>query len=168
MKSFFGGLIVLALILAASSWVAAGDEEKKAVVPEKEQREQLLKTVGSLAAANLYQSYLNIGLIADGKAEGTYEEKDIQQILGSVVSLLESQDKQLEAVSKFDLPKEDQDAIDNMRKLSTLLHKQSDDLQEFWKTGTKASSQRYEKNRKEAWEGISKLLGLDKPKPKSN
>src|SRR5437016_2780298 len=77
----------------------------KDAAPDKEAQRLLLETVGTLAGAHLYQSYLNIGFIADGKTEGTYQEKDIQQILGSVTALMESLDKKLDLVAKLDLSK---------------------------------------------------------------
>src|SRR4051794_11911775 len=43
---------------------------------------QLLETVDLLASVQLYQTYLNIGFLADGRAEGTYEDDDAKRILG--------------------------------------------------------------------------------------
>src|SRR5262249_32377339 len=97
-----------------------------------------------------------------GRAEGVYQEKDIQQILNSVLSLMDTLDKQMDKVSKLDLNKEDRDGVAQIRKLSGMLRQQADELQAFWKTGDKERGAKYEKLRKDAWEGISKMLGLDK------
>jgi len=162
MRWGWGGMI-LALVLIGSSSVAWLSAQEKA--PAKKDavsdREVLLETLGALAGAQLYQSYLNIGFIADGKAEGTYEEKDIQQILSSVLTLMEALDKKLDQVGKLDLSKDDREGIAEIRKLSGLLRLQADELQAFWKTGDKARADKYEKTRQQAWEGISKLLGLE-------
>lgn len=162
MESRFVNMLVLALALAgigAVPWLSAQDKGKKEAVADKD-REQLLRTVGALSAGQLYQTYLNIGFMADGKAEGVYEEKDIQQIMGSVVSLMDTLDKELEKVAKLDLTKEDREAVDQFKKLSGLLRTQADELQAFWKTGDKDRGAKYEKVRQEAWQGISKLLDL--------
>ena len=155
-------LLALLLIGSGPAWLSAQDKStapKKEAVSDKETL--LLETLGALAGAQLYQSYLNIGFIADGRAEGTYEEKDIQQILSSVLTLMEALDKKLDQVGKLDLSKDDREGIAEIRKLSGLLRLQADELQAFWKTGDKARADKYEKTRKEAWAGISKLLGLE-------
>jgi glutamine synthetase type III len=158
------GLLLLGGVLA---WWSAGSgpaaaQDKKEPPSDKEARDQLLEAVGVLSAAQLYQGYLNIGFVADGKAEGTYEEKDAKQILGAVLSLLDTLDKQLEKVGKLDLDKADREGVDQIRKLSGQLRDQGKELQAFWATGSKERAAAYEKIRKESWAGISKLLGFDK------
>src|SRR5207237_7148700 len=49
-----------------------GDPAKPENANTAQERRQLLEAVGALTAANCYQTYLNIGLIADGKAKGAY------------------------------------------------------------------------------------------------
>ena len=60
--------------------MARADETPK---PDKKESANavLLQTVGSLAATHLYQTYLNIGFIADAKVEGSYEEKQAKELL---------------------------------------------------------------------------------------
>jgi hypothetical protein len=160
-------LIVVALLLIGSGWSRHLSAQNEAPAPDKKDaadkdtRFLLLETLGSLAGSQLYQSYLNIGFIADGKAEGTYEEADIQQILHSVLALMDTLDKKLDQLLKLDLNKDDRESIQEIRRLSKLLRQQADELQAYWKSGDKATGDKYEKARKEAWAGISKLLGLD-------
>jgi hypothetical protein len=166
MRGFWGGAVLL-LVGGLLAWWPAGSrpavaQDKKEAPSDKEARDQLLETVGVLAASQLYQGYLNIGFVADGKAEGTYEEKDAKQILGSVLSLLDTLDRQLEKVGKLDLDRADREGVEQIRKLSGQLHDQGKELQAFWTTGNKERGAAYEKIRKESWDGISKLLGLDK------
>jgi hypothetical protein len=165
-RRFVGCVLVLVLVALALLWQfgqrSAIAEDKKEPPTDKEAHDQLLETVGVLAASQLYQGYLNIGFVADGKAEGTYEEKDAKQILNSVLALLDTLDKQMEKVGKLDLNKQDREGVEQIRKLSGLLHDQGKELQAFWTTGNKERGAAYEKIRKESWDGISKLLGLDK------
>src|SRR5438552_14730240 len=51
------------------------------------ERRQLLETVGTLTAAHCYQTYVNIGLLADARAKGTYADKDASKVLDSVLTL---------------------------------------------------------------------------------
>jgi hypothetical protein len=140
----------------------AAEAERKEPAGDKADRQQLLQAVGLLAASHLYQAYLNIGFMADGKAEGTYTEKDIKEILGTVLALLDGLDKQLDKVGKQELTKEDRQALDEIRRLAGLLQEQGKELQAFWSTGDKSHGDRYEKLRQEAWQGISKLMKLEK------
>src|SRR5207302_3069662 len=85
------------------------------------------ETLGVLTAAHCYQTYVNIGLIADGKDKGVYTGKDAQKVLDSVVSLLESVDGKLSALGKLDLDEQDRASLDRLRVLSDLLRQQGKD-----------------------------------------
>src|SRR5205823_3882058 len=47
------------------------------------ERGRLLEAVGCLTSAHCFQTYLNIGFIADGKAKGTYTDADARKVLDS-------------------------------------------------------------------------------------
>jgi coenzyme F420-reducing hydrogenase alpha subunit len=120
----------------------------------------LLQTIGALAGTHLYQTYLNIGLIADAKAENSYDEKQAKELLASVLKMTELVDKQLDKVDKLELSKEDRQALEVLRKIQKKLKDQADELQAFWKTGDKEHGEKYEAIRKEAWQAIRTLLAL--------
>jgi hypothetical protein len=132
-----------------------GDAAKE--LPE---RRQLLEILGALTASHSYQTYLNIGLIADGKAKGTYTEKDAYKLLDSVLALVSSVDRKLAALDRIDLDKEDRASLDQMRNLSLLLRKQAKELQIFWDTGREEDAAQYENVRKDTWATLSKLMGI--------
>ncbi len=162
-RSFlWAALLGVVAIRQPLSAVGADDKQPPAPLPAKEERVLLLQTVGLLSAAQVYQAYLNIGFLADGKANGTYEEKDIQQIMASVSNLLSATDKQLDQFAKVEMSRADRDGMERIRKLSALVRQQGEELQAFWKTGDKERGVKYEKLRQEAWVGISDLLSLDK------
>lgn len=123
----------------------------------------LSETVGLLSGLHLYQTYLNIGMLADCKAEGIYPERDAMLLLASVMSPLEKIDKQLEKIVKRISDKNDREALDRVRRLIGLLQEEGKQLQLFWETGKAEHSTKYEAARKEAWEGVSKLLGIQEP-----
>jgi hypothetical protein len=124
------------------------------------ERRQLLEVLGALTASHCYQTYLNIGLIADGKANGTYTEKDAYKLLDSVLALVSSVDRKLAALDRIDLEKEDCASLEQMRTLSILLRKQAKDLQAFWDTGKEEDAARYESVRKDSWAALSRLTGV--------
>jgi hypothetical protein len=124
-------------------------------------RRLLLETIGALTASHSYQTYLNIGLIADGKTKGNYSERDANKILDSVISLLDTVDRKLADLAKLDLEKEDRISLDQMRRLSALLRQQGKVLQTYWDTGRDDDAAKYENARKDSWAVIGKILGIE-------
>ena len=77
-------------------------------------------------------------------------------------ALIEASDKNLEKISKLDMAREDRVALNKLRNLNSLVRRQAVILQDFWTNNNKDYSTSYERLRKESWEGISKLLKLNK------
>lgn len=121
----------------------------------------LSETVGLLSGLQLYQTYLNVGMLADARAEGLYEASELAQLLGSVVVPLDTVDKQLAKVAALKgLSKEDATAITRMRKITGLLKQQGKSLQAFWDTGVEDHGKKYEDSRQAAWKELDDLLEL--------
>jgi hypothetical protein len=121
---------------------------------------QLLETVGTLTAAHCYQGYINISLLSDARAKGTYTDKEASRLLDSVLSVVDSVDRKLAALARTDLDREDRDCLEQMRDLSDLLHQQGRQLQTFWDSGKEADAAKYEEIRKDSWAAISRLMGM--------
>jgi hypothetical protein len=122
-------------------------------------RRRLLETVGVLTAAHCYQTYLSLGLIADGKDKAVYSSKEAYKLLDSVLALVDSVDQKLAGLTRIDLDKEDQDSLEQMRVLAGLLRQQAKALAGFWDSGREEDVARYESVRKDAWAAISRLTG---------
>ena len=124
----------------------------------------LTETVGLLAGVQLYQTYLNIGLLADARAEGTYETGDVELLLQSVYKPLVIVEKQLEKVGKLKgMTKEDTEALGHLTNIAGLLRQQGEELTAFWDSGEEAKGKKYEVTRQKSWTEIEALLDL-KPK----
>src|SRR5262249_14169806 len=138
------------------------DAPKPGGIPKKvdAERAQLLETVGCLTAAHYFQTYLNIGFIAEGKAKGTYTDSDARKVLDSVLSLLNSTDARLDALARIDLDKDDRERLEQLRAASALLRQQGKELQAYWETGKDENAAKYESLRKNAWATIGKLMGI--------
>ncbi len=119
-----------------------------------------LQTIGTLTAAHYFQTYLNIGFIADGKGKGTIANEEARKLLRSVLSVVDSVDRQLETLGKRTLDKEDRDSLEQMRAVSALLRQQSRELQTYWDSGQDQDAARYETLRKHSYAAISKLMGI--------
>jgi hypothetical protein len=138
----------------------APDVKADAAPKGSDDRRIYLETIGTLTASHCYQTYLNIGLIADGKSKGNYSEKDAYKVLDSVLSLLDTVDRKLGQLAKLDLEKEDRTSLEQMRKLSALLRQQGKVLQTYWESGRDDDAAKYEDVRKDSWAVIGKLLGI--------
>jgi hypothetical protein len=151
------------LTLTASSGFAQPAAPAKTAA---EENGVLLETVGLLAGHQLYQTYLNIGLLADAAAEEVYEPEEAVQLLGSVVGPLEKIEKQLEKVAALKLTKDDAAAVLRMKKIAGLLRSQGKSLQSYWDTGAAEHNTKYEEVRQAAWKELNDLLDLE-PKKKN-
>jgi hypothetical protein len=160
--------IVAAMALLAPMATAAerGADSEKSQATATDANGQLAETVGVLAGLHLYQTYLNIGFIADGRAEGTYQEQDARQLLASVLAPLDQVDQQLEKVGKLVQDKKDRETAEKVRRLAALLRRQGKELETFWSTEKESDGAKYEATRKRAWDEISSLLALRGAPPK--
>ena len=130
--------------------------------PQAQTQFQLLETIGAVSGASLYQAYLTIGLLADAKEEGVYELKDAQGILATLDTLLAANTRKLQALGKLDtVGKNDRQTLSRLGDLHALLARQGRELQAYWKSGNPKDAEKYEATRKEAWKGISALLGVE-------
>jgi hypothetical protein len=158
-------MLVAATVGCKRSQETPSDEKQTSAgaLPESRETQKgddkvlMLETIGTLAATNLYQTYLNIGFIADGEVEGIIEEQEALELLASVQSRMEMTGRQLDRLAKLDLSADDRRALENLRKVHGRLKDQADALESLWLTGDQDHGDRYEQNRKEAWEAISKL-----------
>ena len=149
------------VVVAAAEPAAPREAPKPAVVPAKasEDRARLLEALGTLTAAHYFQTYLNIGFIADGKTRGTYTDRDARKVLDSVLSLVNSTERKLEALEKIDLSSGDRARLVELQAVSALLRQQGKELQAWWDAGKDENAARYEALRQSAWAAILKLMG---------
>src|SRR5262245_59713652 len=124
-------------------------------------RAQLTETVGLLSGLYLYQTYLNVGLLADGKAERLYDEKAARAVLKSVLTPLDAVHNQLSRIGAMAETAADRDAAARLLHVVGLLRRQGQELVTFWDTGRAGDGARYEATRQEAWRQLSALLKLD-------
>jgi hypothetical protein len=69
--------------------------------------DRLLETRGCQSAVHLYQSYLNIGLIADAVEHETCTHADGLKMLNTVAALMDVVDRQFDRLNRSDLPPAD-------------------------------------------------------------
>jgi len=162
-----GGGALLLIVAAGSVFFSSGpnapppsnDKPVPAATP-KTANDRMLETLGGLSAAHLYQSYLNIGLVADAVEKDTYTAAHASQMLTTVSGLMDVVDKQLERLAKMDLGADDKRDVQRIRAISSLMRVQIASLQAFWLTNDQQHAVRYHQTREKAWAGLSEVLGL--------
>src|SRR5262245_33325331 len=137
-------------------------EKPPVAKPPADPRAQLTETVGLLSGLYLYQTYLTIGLLADGKAERLYDDRAARAVLATVLPPLDAVDRQLARVSALAGTVPDRQAAERLRGVAGLLRRQGQELIAFWDSGRPAAGARYEATRQEAWRQLNALLGLDR------
>ena len=125
---------------------------------------RLIESVGSLCAVQLYQSYLNVGLLADGVEHEAYSKADAAQILSTIVTLSQTVDGQLQKLADSGLENDDKKALDRVRKASALVRTQAAHLQSFWSSGEKNHIDDYQRLRQQCWQELRSILGLPEEK----
>ena len=124
------------------------------------QQAGFLEALGGLSAAHLYQSHLNLGLLADGVESETYTIEEAQKNLKSVVELMTQVDGQLAKITKTGLDAADQASIKEIQAIAALLHLQADSLKAYWASGERDEAEQFQRARKTTWVGLSDVLGF--------
>src|SRR5262249_1785088 len=114
-----------------------------------------------LTVGHLYQGYLNIGLLADGREGGAFEKAEAVQVLGEVTNTLQIVDRQLAKLLEQGLDSEDQKDVQHVRKLGSLLRVQARELKAYWDNPDEEQKRKYRKAREAAWAGIERMLEGD-------
>jgi hypothetical protein len=134
--------------------------------PQTPPRERSLETVGGLSAAHLYQSYLNIGLLADAAENDVYSDADAKKLLATILAWMDNIDGQLTRLTESGLDPDNQKSVARVRQVAALLRTQARELRAYWDTadsdtaGKKDHETKFHKAREEAWTGIKDLLGI--------
>ncbi len=76
--------------------------------------DRLLSALGGLSAAHLYQTYLNIGMLADGVEGEVYTAEEGLKLLDTVTAMIATVDAQLARLRSANLKAEDQQALDRL------------------------------------------------------
>src|SRR5207248_1450013 len=113
------------------------------------------------SGAHVYQTYLNIGLLADGVESEAYTKAEAEQMLTTVGGMIEMVDRELDRLAELDLSEAEKAGIEVIQNLTVLLRRQGNALRAYWTTGEREQITRYQKAREMTWAELSELLGLE-------
>jgi hypothetical protein len=117
------------------------------------------ETLDSLVGVHLYQSYLNIGVLADATEGDVYTPAEANKLLDRVTALMDNVDRQLTRLEEAGKIR-DSKSLERGRRLAALLRAQAKELRQYWATDGEEHAKRYHNARAEAWAGITELLGI--------
>jgi hypothetical protein len=129
--------------------------------PDTAMKDMALEAMGGLSAANLYQSYLTIGLLADGVASKAFTVEGAANTLKIVASCLTLVDNKLAKLDKMSLDPDDHASLQQIKAVTALMRIQTHALETFWATGKTEHGDAYQRARKATWTGLSKVLGVE-------
>ena len=155
--ALFAAASLFLLYAGSSSFTVGQDIAPKAIDPN----ETLLEAIGTIGGVQLYQTYLNIGFIADGHGQGIYSEEEARELLATVIVPLDRIAKQFDSVKRVAADQDDKKALERLAKISAILKDEGARLTAFWTTGTDEDANRFEKTRQQAWKEISSFLQLE-------
>jgi len=172
---FIRGLAIMAVIALPTGLLAQQPPLKTPPMPAKtapvlakaapatadETHNILIESVGLFGGLQLYNTYLNIGLLADAMSLELYESGDVYQLLGSVILPVERVEIQLDKLKKIKLSDDDQKALAQMKKIASLLKTQGKELEAYWENGFSENAEKYEASRKAAYKELNDLLELE-------
>jgi len=123
---------------------------------------QLIATIGVLSAGHLYQSYLNIGLLADGVAKGGHAVDQANPLLDSILSVIETYDRELTRCSSARLADEDRQTMNRLKQANLKLLAQGQALKKYWAQEDVRLAEKqleaYEASRVAAWQAVREIL----------
>ena len=113
-----------------------------------------LETVGLLAGVHLYQTHLNIGLLADAAESDVYTTEEANKLLDGVVAMMDTVDMELAGAP-------DRDASQKARDVAGLLRTEAAELRAYWDNGDQDHVDRFHKAREQAWAGVKTFLHIE-------
>lgn len=121
---------------------------------------ECLEALGSLSVAHLYQTHLNLGLLADGVESGAYTIAEAEESLKPVVDLMTQVDARLAKIAKSELPADDRRALEQVQAVSALMRLQADALRAYWAKSETQRAEDFQAARKASWDGLAKVMGI--------
>jgi hypothetical protein len=123
---------------------------------------QLLSTIGVLSAGHLYQSYLNIGMLSDAVSKGHYDVSQGGPLLDSIISVIETYDRELTRCSSARVGDEDRQTIQRLKEANQKVLAQGQALKKYWAQEdvrlAEKQHEAYETSRREAWQAVRQIL----------
>jgi hypothetical protein len=122
--------------------------------------ETVVEALGGLTASHLYQTYLNIGLLADSVEGEVYEKDEARKLLDTVAGLMSAVEQQLDRLGRQTLKGDERKAVEQARLVTNSLRTQTRELMAYWEKNEKENVTRFHQARQDSWNSIKVLLNI--------
>ncbi|MGE3806751.1 MAG: hypothetical protein AB7K24_18950 [Gemmataceae bacterium] len=124
----------------------------------KSDRQKLIEIVDTLTATNLYQTYMTLGLIADGRVSNSYSQEETLAMLKALADTVDAADKQLNRLTRITLTQEEQARFTELTQVSTLLKQQGAALVNYVQNNNPRALEEFQRIRLRTGERVATLL----------
>ena len=140
----------LLVVFASSSYAQKGKNEA-------------LEAIGGSGGMLLYNTYLVIGMAADGFSKEVYTAEEAVKIVQEQLNSSEIIHQQYEALLKSGFLSDPADAeyLDELSDVFGLVRQEGEALLKYIESGQDADAIEYDTRRNQAWSEISSLLGFE-------
>lgn len=122
----------------------------------------LSETLGYQSASSLFVAYIAIGSLADGFGSEAYSRENIMELSQQLATLMKGNHEQFKLLLQEPLLDEnDRKMVNTISEIYATLSAEASSLNQLAKTGEKKYLKQYERERKKAWNGISRMLELN-------
>jgi hypothetical protein len=124
---------------------------------------EVLEALGASSAMLIYNTYMVIGAISDGNADGNYEDELSIQLLDEQIMAINLLDTHYTDVlnSGFLVEESDKKFMQDVIKALHLLKNEAYYLKRYISSSQESDLHEYDASRKEAWNMIRELLGIE-------
>ena len=122
--------------------------------------EKLFYGVGHFGSAMLYQSFINIGVIADGYAKKIYPAEQAKAILQTSTHFLTLSENVLKELSAFSISETDRKTLTDMRDIVNDLRQEADHFMKYLTSKKDEDVKNFDSFRVSAWGKIRKMMDI--------
>lgn len=137
-----------------------------AAVPGLFAQDLKMKTVGELASANLYLTYVSISAVADSHSRAIYKDQFAMSLIDSITGLAKNTTGSLRKVlDSEDLDEQDTRYLTEMIATLETLIEQAESYNRYIVTKSEQYVTIYNSYKQISWKKVAELLGLERKKP---
>ncbi len=123
--------------------------------------DSMLTYFRDLTIAHLYQTYLNIGLLADGVAKKAYTAEEGKKLLVEISKVMDTLERQLAQLPEEELRQDEKKQLDTIRSILSRQRSEIKELKDYYSTSEEEYVLKFQKIHKSVWADLEKLLPPD-------
>jgi hypothetical protein len=122
----------------------------------------LLKALGGATAAYLFEAHQKVQMLHDARNKKLYDRESCEQEITITINILKVVDKQMSDLLDTNLAASEKKTVKSVRSIIAKQIKAAEALKTYWDTKDADDLDTFKTNHDASWEGLGKLMGLDK------